>query len=163
MGPVAQRATLCGSKYPGTRIRRSRVQRPPPSPALGQGPRALLSAVPPRPSCTSPLLLQPSPITPTCLPQGLSRCGTPTPAIARNCQLLTHAHAELGDKGPQSWLYLEEARCHRACCHCIVGGHGPHHGAGGSCSALQGWGRREGWVRPLPASEFSPLHKQLVP
>lgn len=62
-----------------------------------------------------------------------------------------------GHGGPQLWLYLEEARCHGAGCHCVIGGHAPHHGAGGRYSALQGW-RREFISCPrVPSSLHGPV------
>lgn len=129
-GPVAQRAMLCGPGHSGMCTHGSSVQRPHPS-----CPAAPPSLAPPRPVCASPL--HPSQPAAACLPQGFSPSGTHTHQHLCLSFSNTHAPRVRGTRA-QPWLYLEEARCHGACCHCIVGGYAPHHRAGGSCSALQG-------------------------
>lgn len=102
-----------------------------PHPLLHWGPDPVVPPLPapPRPACASHHIHNPP--TDSSLPgSSLSQRGTHT-CLSDTC-------APMVREGPQPWLYLEEARRHGACCHCIAGGYAPHHRTGGRCSTLQG-------------------------
>lgn len=134
---MAQRAMLCGPRHSGMYTHRSSVQRSHPSYTGAQTLQPLLRYTHQdpyvHPHCNIPNQLQPA------CPRVSPEVG-PTPFSTCAYHSLTHVHSESRGQGPQPWLYLEEARCHGACCHGIVGGYAPHHRAGGSCSALQDGG-----------------------